>query len=371
MLHVAEFRTMEKLSSLRATWQKLWEKTPRSSFQQSYDWFTSFIENWGSDQAFRVLVVTVASKPIGIVPLIVETTESRLGTIRSLKYPISGWGTYYGVVGPHPAATLAAAMRHLQQSKRDWETIELTNIDNVDSDRERTRNAMRNCGFRPLVQDGPETLAIELPGDWETFVEENQRQHKRYQDAEQVLSRDGDIEWIRFRPGTTTESLRDYRWDLFNDFCRLLNHQSRPAVCGQSNIDVKRVRRFLSDLHVWAVESQSVDMAILTCDSEPVAAAYNYVSIQGMENIAIATADHCPQAQDVLWGRMIRESIELADFRILLATPNESGAAWSNSTAVSQSCTHFAALAPRSQLLRLNTIAQQWPFFKSAAASKA
>jgi CelD/BcsL family acetyltransferase involved in cellulose biosynthesis len=70
MIAVSEINTFEELANLRVTWRELWEKTPNASFVQSWDWLRSYWRVYGDKQELRTLLVTLRTKPIGIVPLV-------------------------------------------------------------------------------------------------------------------------------------------------------------------------------------------------------------------------------------------------------------------------------------------------------------
>ena len=148
MITVAEINDIERLSEFRLLWRTLWDKTRNASFFQSLDWLENYWHRFGAQQKLRTLIVSVGGKPIGIVPFVVKEVPSRLGPIRALTYPLDSWGAFYGPLGPNPATTLAAAMRHISETKRDWDLIDLRYIDAEGTDRGRTQNAMRSAGLQ-------------------------------------------------------------------------------------------------------------------------------------------------------------------------------------------------------------------------------
>ena len=47
----------------------------------------------------RVMLVFDEGRLAGVVPLVVACERTRLGTLRSLRYPLHGWGSFYGPIG--------------------------------------------------------------------------------------------------------------------------------------------------------------------------------------------------------------------------------------------------------------------------------
>ena len=83
-------------------------RTSAASFFHSFDWLEIYWRHFGDGQRLRVLVVRAGGEPLGILPLVVRSERTRLGTVRTLTYPLHDWGTFYGPIGPNPTATLLA-----------------------------------------------------------------------------------------------------------------------------------------------------------------------------------------------------------------------------------------------------------------------
>ena len=125
MSEVIEVNRIEDLEAYRLLWNALLPRTPGASFFQSLDWLTAYWHHFGQNQKLRVLIVHSGGRPIGIVPLTVIREFKKVGPVRVLTYPLHDWGSFYGPIGPEPAATLAAAMGHIRRTARDWDLIDL------------------------------------------------------------------------------------------------------------------------------------------------------------------------------------------------------------------------------------------------------
>ena len=113
MVEVHEIDNIEELAQYRLLWNSLFRATPRATFFHTFDWLETAWRYFGHDQQFRVLVARSAGEPVGILPLCIRSEKYRVGSIRVLTYPLDNWGTWYGPIGPNPAATMLAAMQHL------------------------------------------------------------------------------------------------------------------------------------------------------------------------------------------------------------------------------------------------------------------
>ncbi len=144
MARVTEINSLEELAGRRLLWDLLLSQTRAATFFQSLDWITAYWRHYGERQRLRVLIVEAANRPIGILPLTVISEPTRLGPIRVLTYPLDGWGTFFGPIGPNPTATLVAGLRHVQATQQDWDLVDLRWIDTRGSDAGRTDAALRS-----------------------------------------------------------------------------------------------------------------------------------------------------------------------------------------------------------------------------------
>ncbi len=157
MIHVTEINTPLELAGLRAIWSDLLAATPGGTFFQSHEWLETYwhyfgyavaegvgstsvsggaeetdgetIASSGRPERLRVLLVETDGEPLGILPLVVSSEPYRVGTVRVLGYPLAGWGSFYGPIGPHPAATLQAGLEHIRSTPRDWDLVDLRWVD--------------------------------------------------------------------------------------------------------------------------------------------------------------------------------------------------------------------------------------------------
>jgi hypothetical protein len=367
MISVAEINSLDRLDSIRLLWRDLWLKTRRATFFQSMEWLESYIQHFGDEQFLRVLVVSLNGRHFGIVPFVVRNAESRLGNVRVLSYPLDDWGVFYGPVGPHPAATLSAALRHVKQTRRNWDLLDLRYIDADGVDHGRTRNAMRGCGFQAYTRSWRDSAVVQLEGNWsDYFGSRNAACREQYRHSEFELSQHGKVEFVRNRRELTGGAERAERWDLCEEFLQMHGREktavSRGGAWGAVARNGDCSKDFLSSAHAAAARAGAADVSLLYVDGKPVCAAYGYCSNGRVDGVALASAgDALPAAGTVLIGRMLRDSFDRGDESYVFPIRNtEFAAPWKTTVATSYRYTHFASVAAKAQALRLNHLAKRW-----------
>lgn len=375
MISVAEINSLERLDSIRLLWRDLWLKTRCATFFQTLEWLESYYQHFGDEQFLRVLVVSLNGRHFGIVPFVVKNAESRLGNVRVLTYPLDDWGAFYGPVGPHPAATLSAALRHVKQTRRDWDLLDLRYIDAEGADHGRTRNAMRGSGFQTYTRSWRDSAVVELEGNWsDYFAGRNAEHRENYRRSEYELSQQGRVEFVRNRRELTGSVDRVERWDLFEEFLQMHGREktpvSRGVVSGTVARNGHRSQEFLSSAHAAAARAGAADLSLLYVDGKPVCAAYGYCSSGRVEGVTlVSNGDALPAAGSVLIGRMLRDSCDRGDETYVFPIRNtEFATPWKTTVATSYRYTHFASVAAKAQVLRLNHLAKEW-FGKAGRAS--
>ena len=277
MAEVTEIRSMEELASYRLVWHSLLLKTRNATFFQSLDWLETFWQHFGADKQLRVLIVSAEGQTIGILPLVVVTEPTRVGPVRFLTYPLQDWGSFYGPIGPNPTATLVAAMRHLRETRRDWDVMDLRWIDCDRSDRGRTEQAMAQVGFRPRKQPWMRGSVVDLPETWDEYWRARpSRWRENVRRCRRRLEDLGNVTYVRYRPQGIACGDADPRWDLF-DACIAIAKKSWQSESATGNtICSAEVEAFLRDAHEAAVRAGAVDLNLILVDGQPVAFAYNY-----------------------------------------------------------------------------------------------
>src|SRR5438552_3906312 len=168
MLRVEEVRSINSPDSLRAMWDRLLDQTPGASFFQSLDWLECYWRYYGASRRLRVLCVFRENDPIGIVPLVVREERTRAGRVRILTYPLDDWGAFFGPIGREREVVLAAALRHVRGSARDWDVLDLRWV-NPRLDQGATPRAMISAGLSAYPQLVTHAGLIDVRGTWDDY----------------------------------------------------------------------------------------------------------------------------------------------------------------------------------------------------------
>ena len=277
MCKVAEVNDIEELAEHRLLWNSLFAATPDASFFLTFDWLEAYWRHFGRQQKLKVLIVYAAGEPVGILPLCVRTEKYRLSKVRVLTYPLDDCGTWYGPIGPNPAATMLAAMQHIRTTPRDWDMIELRWVADEATQGGKTARALRIAGMLSEKRPYQTTSVVELPESWDAFVANKSRslrsQFRRH--LRHAFETKG-AQYIRYRPAPQREGGGDPRWDVYA-MCEAIAATSWQADATDGNtLTHDRVRNFYRDAHAAAARLGMLDMSLLKIDGRPAAFAYNY-----------------------------------------------------------------------------------------------
>jgi CelD/BcsL family acetyltransferase involved in cellulose biosynthesis len=309
MAEVLEINDVEELSQYRLAWNVLLPETPGASFFHTIDWLETYWRHFGHNQKLRVLVVRSAGAVVGIVPLCVRKEHYRLGTLRVLTYPLDNWGTWFGPIGPHPAATMLAAMQYIGHAKRDWDMIELRWTGPETTDCGRVARSMRAANLFSAKNEYQTTSIVDLPENWDAYVASKSSSLRRqFRRTLKHLFDERRGEFVRHRPAPAREGDGDPRWDLY-EMCELAALASWQGSATNGNtITHDRVRDYCRDAHRAAARLGMVDVNILQMDGRPVAFLYNYI-YQGRIT-ALRTGYDASAGHDGIGSGLILKSIE-------------------------------------------------------------
>ena len=187
------------------------------------------------------------------------------------------WATFFGPIGPNPSATLVAGLRHVRQTPRDWDVLDLRWVDVDGADLGRTERAMAQTGFRPCGQKWDRTSLVELPETWQAYWQGREAKFRKNIDRlQRRMAEQGKMELVRFRPEPASDGEVDPRWDLY-DTCVALAQRSWQGESGdKTNLCHAEVSGFFRDAHAAAARLGAVDLNLLYFNDEPAAFMYNY-----------------------------------------------------------------------------------------------
>lgn len=356
-VHVTEINSLDQLQSCRLAWTALLAKTRGANYFQTLDWLLAYWRHFGNDQELRTLVIQDDRRAVlGILPLVLRRESTRAGTVRVLTYPLHGWGSFYGPIGPNPTLTLAAGMLHVARTRHDWDLVDLRWVDADNSDHARTDCALLYAELPYRKHVWGQTAWIDLRGGWEAYWQ-SRKSHWRtnVRHAEKQLVAVGQVEHVRYRPAGAALGEADPRWDLYDACERLAELSWQGKSTTGTTLSHTDSREYFRDAHQTAAAAGGLDLNLLYVAGRPAAFAYNVVHHGSV--FGLRTGYH-PQfakagAGTVLMARMLSDSCRLGDTLFDLGPGNlETKRHWQTSVENCYRYTHYRATAVRAQLLR-------------------
>jgi CelD/BcsL family acetyltransferase involved in cellulose biosynthesis len=305
MIEVVEINDVEELSHYRLAWNSMFLATPNASFFLTFDWFDTYWRHFGHDQKMRVLIVYSAGEPVGIVPLCVRREAYRVGNVRVLTYPLDSWSTWYGPIGPNPAATMFAVMQHIRRTPRDWDMIELRWVASEGVQGGKTARAMRVANMFSEKDKFEVTSLVDLATTFDGYLANKSPSLRRhFRRTLRELFADGRAEYVRHRPLPASEGDGDPRWGIYAD-CESVAEASWQSHVVQGNtLTHERVREYFRAAHAIAARIGMVDVNVLKLSGQPVAFLYGY-HYQG-EVIGLRTGFSAPTGDGMGWALLLK-----------------------------------------------------------------
>ena len=357
MSHVREINHVGELAPYRPAWHALLARTPGANFFQSLEWLETYWRHYGAGQKLRVLIVSSAGEPVGILPLVVQPERTKVGTLRMLAYPLHDWGSFYGPIGADPAATLSAGLEHVCRSRRDWEFCELRWVDGDGADRGQTELALRRAGLRAYKTVWNRTAVVDLAGSWDTYIADHtSKWRNNLRRWERNLAKRGEVGYLRYRPRGESHGDGDPRWDLYDACEELAKCSWQGASEDGTTLSHDSVRPFLRDVHALAAKIGALDLNLLLLDGKPLAFAYNYHyagSIYGLR-VGYDAQQSRDGVGNVLYVNAIRDSFQRGDHTYDMGVGSlEIKRYFLTRIVPIYRFSHYRLTAPRAQVLRL------------------
>ena len=356
MPNIKEINRIDELAAYRSAWQSLLSETAGATFFQSLDWLESYWSHYGWRQKLRTLIVSGRHGPIGIVPLVVSREATKVGSIRVLTYPLHDWGSFYGPIGPDPAATLKAALAHVGRCRPDWDILELRWVNPEDAEAGRTEQAMREAGLQAYKTVWDRTAMIDIEGTWDQYLAGRSKKWQRnIRLWNRKLAEQGQVTYLRYRPKGEAFGEDDPRWDLYHSCEEIALRSWQGSSVTGTTLSHESVRPFLRDVHAQAAKNGALDVNLLYIDGKPAAFAYNYHfdgSVYGLR-LGYDAGLSKSGLGNVLCARMIEDSFGRGDRAYDLGVGSPGGKKrLLNRIVPIFRYSHFRTASPVAQLLR-------------------
>jgi hypothetical protein len=293
---------------------------------------------------------------LGVVPLVVVRERTKLGALRSLRYPLDGWGSFYGPIGREPAVLLRRAFEHVLATRREWDLIDVLWVDRDGSDRGATALALRQAGLAARACPWLPSVQIELADGWEGYwAGRKTKWRTNVRRCEKGLRSRGELTHVRFRPRGAGFNDGDPRWDLYEQCEQIAASSWQGSSTTGTTLSHDSIRSYLRAAHESAASFGGVDLNLLTLDRRPLAFAYNY-HYQGYVYGLRAGFDPSPSASGagtVLMRMMLEDSCLRGD-RIIDLGPGspEPKRHWQTRVSTAWRYAHYSPRSPRAQMLR-------------------
>jgi CelD/BcsL family acetyltransferase involved in cellulose biosynthesis len=364
MHDVLEINRLDQLAGYRRTWSELLARTPGACFFQSLEWLTCHLRHDTLGDRLRALVVSIDGRPAGIVPLVVASEPTRLGRLRVLTFPLRGWGPFFGPVGPLPSAVLEPALRHIGQTPRDWDMIDLRWLPTSGSEDTQTAAAMRAAGLPARLGPWDEVALIDLAAGWTDYWSARSRRwRKNIRRCERLLANLGSVCYVRCRPPGEAAGDDDPRWDLYDQCEQVAARGWQARVPRGNTLSHAEVRPFLRDCHAAAARIGAADMNLLFVGDRPVAFMYGYILRGRYVGLRMGYDQSLARegAGSVLAARMIEDSCARGDRQINLGAGSlDCKRHWQTSLEPTRRCIAYAPGSWRAQAVRWKRTVQAW-----------
>lgn len=323
MEQTLEICDIDQLTEYRSAWRQLLAVTPHASFFQSTDWLESRWRHATTDEQLFVVVVMSGEQPTGFVPLCIKREMSSCGPVKVLRFPIDGWGSFYGPIGATPDETLKAALNHVWRSGRKFDLVELQTIPVLDSEGAScavdSEDPLTKVDFaEQSCEEATRVAMLDLTGDWERYWDIRKLQKNRRRNVERCerrLTEIGTVRYERYRPGGTSVADDAPRWELY-DACESIARDSwQDGLVDGNTMHHEHVRPLLRDAHLSAVNAGAVDINLLFLNDRPVAFVYGYHFQGYVDLMRIGFAPDLAKLApgNALWTRLIQDSFERGD----------------------------------------------------------
>jgi CelD/BcsL family acetyltransferase involved in cellulose biosynthesis len=363
-LEVREINELASLERFAADWNSLLPRTPGASYFQSFDWFATYWRHFGATRRMRVMLVWGNQRLVGVVPLCIVRERTKIGGVRSLRYPLDGWGSFYGPIGGEPRMLLRAALAHVLATPRDWDLIDMLWVDRDGDDQRATEYALRDLQLHVRANAWLPSAQVELQGGWEAYWS-GRKSHWRtnVRRSARRLRESGELGYVRWRPLGAAQNDGDPRWDLYEQCERIAAASWQGFSATGTTLSHESVRNYLRAAHAAAAAFGAADINLLMLNGEAAAFAYNYhfagyvFGLRAGFNQGNTTGG----AGTVLTQMMIEDSCRRGD-RILDLGPGslETKRSWQTRIEAAWRYTHYSPRSPKAQALRTLHAVKSW-----------
>ena len=154
-------------------------------------------------------------------------------------------------------------LKHIHDTQRNWDVLDLRWIDG-EIDQGETERALHSAGFNCESRVWHSTAQIELDGGWEQYwASRKSTWRSNVRRCERLLTRQGSLEHIRYRPLGEAAGDGDPRWDLYDACVELARRSWQGESTTGTTLSHESVRDYLRAAHESAAKAGAVDLNLL------------------------------------------------------------------------------------------------------------
>ncbi|MGY8769768.1 MAG: GNAT family N-acetyltransferase [Pirellulales bacterium] len=315
---IIEINNIEELAPYRADWNRLLRQTDGATFFQSLEWLEVFWCHYQADRKLRILFVIEGDELTGIVPLIVQKEQSKLGSVRYLTYPLNYWGSFYGPISANPQLALTLALKHVKQTERDWDSLELRWANSEQATKEETTAALDENNLSYCESNLDSTSLISLSGTWEDYWQSRPgKWRNNFKRWNRNLEKLGTVRYERYRPQGQQYNDGDPRWDLFDTVIEIAQKSWQGDSETGTTLSHSSILPFIKDVHLAAAKAGSLDLNLLYINDQPAAFVYNYYYEQQLFGLRVGFDPEISRngLGNILYAKVIEGSFTRGDTR--------------------------------------------------------
>ncbi len=366
MSEVIEINEIEDLRGYEVFWNRLFRRTPNATFFQTLPWLETYWKFFGHGKKLRVLLLQVGCEIKGILPLVEQNERTKAGTLRTLNFPLDGWGPFYSPIGSEPTATWYAAMQYLQAIPRTWDMIDIRFVD-PSVDRGRAFHAMRCQGMTPIAIPWNTSYGIALPDDFDDYLA---TRSSKFRATVRRTLRKGEqhgVTFHRYRPAPSVHAIEPSAIDLYDECVLLAKRTWQACSTTGTTISHPEAADYFRACFVKAAEMGMIDLVSLRQEDRMIAFGYNFHHQGNILGTRIGYERDSKQISPgtMMMGHQIRDSIERGDKLIDLGPEHyDIKSRWTNREMPSQRICHYAPLSLAANVLRMG---HWWKYGRPAA----
>lgn len=262
-IRVVLSRRPEELPVDRPQWNSLAAASPDASVFQTYEWFNSWWQAFGSQRQLFLMTAWNRESLVGIAPMMIERHRG----LRYLEFVGSPNADYQDfILGSQPEAVLAALAAFLASQRRAWDMMALRNLPTESITSRKFPGLLKATGLDTTDDERIACPTFEIASQ----ADEVRRRLNAYSFRRRIrrLSSLGELKYTRC---STAEELQRYLPPFFAQYCDQRAGSSAAKFLGRPE-----VRDFYSALARVMLPQGWLHFSVLECGGRPVSFHFGF-----------------------------------------------------------------------------------------------